>query len=181
MQYKFDLKWLWIWLFRPDPTFIEIRVRIRPKHPDPARFGSITLLLNVRQYSGWFSDCKSLFRIPFDCIDVNFVLLFLSFLSHYQKICTNVFLQYYVFHILQQIYTINNATFPIQMYAITVQICGNFWGIKYIKIVYFFLAHLSSLSNSSKLLKSGIFFIPLFYCLDSFLILYLFIRYSYLI
>ena len=31
-----------------------------------------------------------------------------------------------VFHILPQIYTANLATFPIQMYAITVKIFGNF-------------------------------------------------------
>ena len=38
---------------------------------------------------------------------------------------------YYVFHILPQIYTANHATFPIQMYAITVYIFGNFWGTQY--------------------------------------------------
>ena len=39
---------------------------------------------------------------------------------------------YGVFHILPQIYTANHATFPIQMYAITVQIFGNFLGTQYI-------------------------------------------------
>ena len=33
----------------------------------------------------------------------------------------------YVFHILPQIYTVNHATFPMQMYVITVQICGNYY------------------------------------------------------
>ena len=35
---------------------------------------------------------------------------------------------YQAFHILAQIYTANHATFPIQIYTMTVQICGNFWG-----------------------------------------------------
>ena len=39
---------------------------------------------------------------------------------------------YRAFHKLPQIYTANQATFPIQMYAFTVKICGNFWGTQYI-------------------------------------------------
>ena len=35
---------------------------------------------------------------------------------------------YRAFHTFPQIYTVNHATFSMQMYAITVQICGNFWG-----------------------------------------------------
>ena len=37
---------------------------------------------------------------------------------------------YRAFHKLTQIYTANHTTFPIRMYAITVQICGNFWSTK---------------------------------------------------
>ena len=37
-------------------------------------------------------------------------------------------------HILAQIFTANHVTIPIQMYAITVHICGNFWGTQYSKI-----------------------------------------------
>ena len=37
----------------------------------------------------------------------------------------------YVFHILPQTYTANHATFPVQMNAITVKICGNFLDTKY--------------------------------------------------
>ena len=36
-----------------------------------------------------------------------------------------------MFHILAQIYAANHATFPIQIYTNTVQICGNFWVIQY--------------------------------------------------
>ena len=43
-----------------------------------------------------------------------------------------VFIIYGVFHILPQIYTANLATFPIHMYAITVQVCGNFGGTQYL-------------------------------------------------
>ena len=49
---------------------------------------------------------------------------YLSHILYYRK--------YYVFHILPQIYTENHATFPIQMYAILVYICGNFWCTQYI-------------------------------------------------
>ena len=38
---------------------------------------------------------------------------------------------YQALHILAQIYTANHATFLIQIYAITRQICGNFWGTQY--------------------------------------------------
>ena len=33
---------------------------------------------------------------------------------------------------LPQIYTASNATFPLQMRKITVQICGNFWVTQYV-------------------------------------------------
>ena len=39
---------------------------------------------------------------------------------------TDFVFTYRAFHKLPQIYTANHATFPIQMYAITVWICGNF-------------------------------------------------------
>ena len=36
---------------------------------------------------------------------------------------------------LPQIYTANNATFPIQIREITVQICGNIWVTKHMMIM----------------------------------------------
>ena len=38
---------------------------------------------------------------------------------------------YWVTQKLPQIYTVNHATFPIQIRKITVQICGNFWVTQY--------------------------------------------------
>ena len=40
---------------------------------------------------------------------------------------------YWALYVLPQIYTKNHATFPIQIDANTVLICGNFWGTQYIK------------------------------------------------
>ena len=42
--------------------------------------------------------------------------------------------EYWAFHILQQIYIANPA--KIQIYAITVKMCGNFWGTQYISCVF---------------------------------------------
>ena len=41
--------------------------------------------------------------------------------------------KYWAVHICSQTYTENHATFPIQIDEITVQICGNFWGSKYVQ------------------------------------------------
>ena len=55
--------------------------------------------------------------------------------KHFTNIATRFYMKgprmyvhctYRAFPKLPQIYTANHATFPIQMYSITVQICGNF-------------------------------------------------------
>ena len=50
----------------------------------------------------------------------------LSFKVVADHLVTSSGIRYKAFQKLPQIYTANHATFPIQMYAITVQICGNF-------------------------------------------------------
>ena len=44
---------------------------------------------------------------------------------------------YWVTQKIQQIYTENHATFPIRIWKITVQICGNFWVTQYRYIKFY--------------------------------------------
>ena len=64
---------------------------------------------------------------------LNWIILYVyTIVLHMVNICVSITDgSYRELHKLPQIYIANHATFRIQMYAITVQICGNFWGTQY--------------------------------------------------
>ena len=80
--------------------------------------------------------CNFLYKMGKDFLDTQYTTIFVSYrcvrLKDLQSmICLDslnapVSLFYRAFYKLLKIYTANHATFPIQMKAITVYICGNF-------------------------------------------------------
>ena len=65
------------------------------------------------------------------------------------KLAGDLIRTYWVVQKLPHIYTANHATFPIQKRTLTVQICGNFWGMQYfIKVLF------ASITSTWSLLSS---------------------------
>ena len=94
-------------------------------------YNSLLYLSDVDWWKACGEMCESIetgrlvvsFRPPLESL---YILIFLTKpyrLWHFGT--QKVILMYRAFHILPQLYTANHATFPIQMYAITVLICGN--------------------------------------------------------